>query len=173
LAAFYADHDIAAETVSGLRQLGHQVTATRALRQERASDARQLWTAAVNGWILITHDANDYRLVHEAWYLWGVGQPHAGIVEIPHWNGLLRQWTPANAARELATFVDQHPSIANQLYVWERRPAGEWSHHPRTRRARVPRKRRGWHRRYRVRADIIGAFLWYRSTLFLGSFDRL
>lgn len=121
MASFYADHDIAAETVSGLRQLGHQVTATRALHQERASDARQLWTAAVNGWSLITHNANDYRLLHEAWHLWGVAQPHAGILVIPHWDGLLRQWTPANAARELATFIDRNPAIANQLYVWERR----------------------------------------------------
>ena len=121
MANLYADHDIASETVVVLRQLGHQVTSTRALHHERASDALQLWTAALNGWNVITHNTSDYRLLNEAWHLWGVGQPHAGILIIPHWDGLFRQWTPANAARELATFIDRNPSIANRLYAWERR----------------------------------------------------
>jgi hypothetical protein len=69
LASFYADHDIAAETVLGLRRSGNRVTATRALHQERASDARHLWTAAGNAWIIITHSANDYHLLHEEWHL--------------------------------------------------------------------------------------------------------
>ncbi len=125
MASFYADHDIAAQTVYWLRQLGHDVTTTRALHQERASDAHQLWTAALNGWILVTHNTDDYRLLHEAWQLWGVDRAHNGVLVIPHWQSLLPQWAPEAAARELASFMTQHLSIENQLYIWQRRTG--WS----------------------------------------------
>jgi hypothetical protein len=120
MAVIYADHDIATETVAELRQLGHQVTTTRALHQERASDALQLWTAAIRRSILISHNANDYRLLHEAWHRWGVDRAHAAIILFPHWDGLLREWTPTRAARELSAFINQHPIIDNERWRWVR-----------------------------------------------------
>lgn len=121
---FYADHNVSTHTASALRRRGHDVTMAREIHQERAADYRQLLVAAEESRILITHNERDFSLLHGAWLLWtaawAVAPQHSGILSFPQWRPTLQDWDSEDAAEQLTTFVEQHPSLANQLYVWRR-----------------------------------------------------
>ncbi len=127
MASLYIDNDVAVGVAVLLRGAGHQAVTTRDLGRTRASDAAQLLTAAQRNWIFVTHNANDFALLHDGWRrwseAWGVPAQHAGIVVLP-------QATAAERARrrldevELAQFlIDLFATgapRANELWQWRR-----------------------------------------------------
>lgn len=113
MAAYYLDNDVAPAVALILRQLGHAATTAREVGSARAGDPEQLLVASSRREILVTHNARDFILLHQAWLrwqqAWGVSQPHHGILVIP--QGPAEQ----NAAR-LARFVEARPTLENQLH---------------------------------------------------------
>ena len=121
MATLYTDHNVALRTAHLLRWRGYDVVTARDLHLERASHARQLLTAATYGRILITHNVNDFTLLHEAWQMWsgawGVQPVHGGILLIPH------RWQPADAAHHVDAFLHMHPLLVSRLCEWR---GGSW-----------------------------------------------
>ena len=70
MAAFYCDEDMAIALVTLLRDRGHTATYTYPERRKGAPDPHQLLYAAVRGWIFLTHNRDDYQMLHDAWLLW-------------------------------------------------------------------------------------------------------
>jgi len=127
MARLCLDNDIAVRVAIILRGAGHQVVTTREIGLARASDAELLLTAAQRGWILVTHNADDFTLLDDGWHrwsaAWGIPVVHAGILLLP-------QATPAERTQgrlgppELADLirgllVSGSPG-ANELWQWKR-----------------------------------------------------
>lgn len=85
--------------------------------------------AAEAGRILITHNRNDFILLHRAWHRWsrrwGVYRLHAGILIIPQ----MPHWQPAQAAAEIETIVRQ-ASIDGELYAYDWQVGTGWQRDP-------------------------------------------
>ena len=116
MAAFYLDHNVPLEVASYLRTTGHDVRTTRDIRKERASDDEQLIIAFQAGRILITQNADDFILLHRAWYrwsrLWSLEIDHPGILVLES----------GRSARQLATaiesLIDSGEKIQGRLFAW-------------------------------------------------------
>ena len=83
---------------------------------ERAGDEQHLSQAAGSGWILITHNARDFTLLHGAWRRWsrewGMMARHAGILV------LIPPVAPSRAAQEIAALLESGRLLHNELYIW-------------------------------------------------------
>lgn len=124
MATFLLDHNIAFNVSIHLRARGHAAYLARELRLARAEDDEILVASVQRGAILVTHNADDFALLHFAWQrwarLWGV-EPrprHSGIlVVIPPPQLRLG---PESLAAQLETLVESGLEIENRLYVWRR-----------------------------------------------------
>ncbi len=112
----YGDHNFARPAVEFLRGFGYDVVASREIAYERAFDDEQLIFAARHGRVLLTHNGDDFDLLHDAWRRWslewGVQRSHAGILVLP------QEWTHERKAREIDHFLRSGPALANQLFRW-------------------------------------------------------
>lgn len=124
VARFYLDENVSTELSDVLVSAGHDVLSTDDAGRKGNSDVRQLVFAAREGRIAITHNRDDFVLVHEAWIAyataWGVARPvkHPGISVLPQ--------PPLMPSTEAADEIDRvsHVSrLANRIWVW-RRPLG-------------------------------------------------
>jgi hypothetical protein len=122
VAEFYLDHNVAVGTGRALRNAGHGARWAAEIGLARGRDQWQLLTAAQRGWILVTYDWKDFRLLHDAWRewppAWGVAPApqHAGILVLPAPGA--GRWTPDEAAVRLADFVAGAPPLDNTLHRW-------------------------------------------------------
>jgi hypothetical protein len=86
--AFYLDNDVSCDLGDLLTAAGHIVWHTRDLGLARANDAAQMLTAVDRGAVMVTHNAKDYTLIHQAWHLlgarWKINERHPGILILPH-----------------------------------------------------------------------------------------
>ena len=76
----YADENVKEAIVAGLRQRGMDLVTAEERNQRRTDDEVLLETAAVEGRILLTNDA-DFLRIHAEWM--AAGRDHAGIVYWP------------------------------------------------------------------------------------------
>ena len=122
MASFYTDHDVALQVAVLLREHGHTALTARVIGLERAGDHEHLLTTAQRGWILVTHNRQDFFLLHDAWRHWfqvlNVSVVHAGILILPH--GL-----PSQTVQFLEDFLLSGLPLSNELYVW--RPLSGWT----------------------------------------------
>ncbi len=83
---------------------------------ERASDDAHLSLAARSGWILVTHNAKDFILLHAAWRRWarewGAEARHAGSLI------LSTSASRRRATHELLDLVRLHTDLTDELYTW-------------------------------------------------------
>jgi hypothetical protein len=124
VARFYLDADIRVEIARILRERGHDAVASKELGFEYAQDEEQLLTAARREAILVTHNRDDFRMLHRAWHLWSaawrVTQAHAGIVVVPQ-----QRWPLATEATELIQAVQLFgDDLSLRLLDW--RPSTGW-----------------------------------------------
>jgi hypothetical protein len=119
VAAVYSDYDVAYDTALTLRSFGHHVVTTRDMGQDEATDDRQLLTAATNGWVLVTHNRDDFVLLHRAWHswtaAWSILVAHSGILVLPQ-----QRWNAVEQAEVLDRFLRSHESLLNEAYVCDR-----------------------------------------------------
>jgi len=126
---FYFDQNVAVQVATQLRYYGHHATTARDEGQTGVGDDRHLLMASLRGWTLVTHDRNDFSLLHDAWRRWSVAwqvtplPQHAGVLVIPQ-----GRWSAAEAARELDSFVRAGHPRTNELYHWQ--PGPGWVQQP-------------------------------------------
>jgi hypothetical protein len=88
----------------------------------RAKDAAQLVVAAQQHRVLVRHNANHYKLLHDAWRIWSrewpIAATHAGILILPHDQ-------PAMIAQQIDVFLSLALPLRNELYFWKN--PGEWT----------------------------------------------
>lgn len=124
MARFYTDEDIPSRLVQLLYDSDqhHDVITTRNVNKQGDSDADQLLTATQQRRILLTHNEDDFLLLHLAWHRWsrhwGVNPPpsHTGIVAVPQ----QRSYPFQNMVNELDWLVSSGQPLANELYRWHR-----------------------------------------------------
>src|SRR3954447_2093170 len=101
MANFYCEDGVSPELAKALGIRGHGATAARSVGKSSAFDEDHLWYATQHGLILITHNIEDFLMLHRAWVQWQVSQPHPGIL-------LINQMPRGGAARtaeEIHQFV--------------------------------------------------------------------
>jgi Domain of unknown function (DUF5615) len=76
----YADENVKAAIVAGLRRNGMDVVTAQERGQRETDDEILLETAASEGRLLLTNDT-DFLRIHSEWL--GIGRSHAGIVYWP------------------------------------------------------------------------------------------
>jgi hypothetical protein len=123
LASFYLDQDVDVALAPALQEFGHTAVATGALGLARSPDAAQLLFAAKRRWVLISHNRDDFVVLHDAWKLWtvdwDVAVEHAGILVIPQRIGA-DFWTVPHAAGQIDELIRQARPLSNELYEWRR-----------------------------------------------------
>jgi hypothetical protein len=127
VAHLYFDNDVSHRLIPDLEAAGHTVLTARDRGLAEADDNTQFLAVVRTSRLLVTHNRNDFALLHDAWRLWpvefGVALPaHPGILVLDHGSpGVLYDAMGAF----LATM--QAAALANELFWW--------------------RHRDGWHRR--------------------------
>ena len=119
----YIDEDLSDDLPSALRALGYDAVHAREAGNERQINPRQLAFAARHGRLLVTANAQDFRMLHEAWVVWSTEwpaaglAPHPGIALVPNPNAMR---TPAIARilDELARGIGG-ADPRNRLYRWK------------------------------------------------------
>lgn len=119
MADFALDNNVAIGVAPLLKARGHSVVTARDAGMWRAWDDEHLWVAAQAGRVFVTHDEEDFTLLHRAWLRWGVAIPHASIAAVPQGAA----WPEQRIADELHALVRGFSPLANSLYRW-RQPLG-------------------------------------------------
>ena len=119
---FYIDEDPQQDLAKTLQDLGFDALATREAGTKGASDARQLDFAVGQERVLITCNATDFALIHEALVLWSRRQgssdvpPHSGILIVPNGNRMDLEGVTRIVA-EFATSPDAD-RVTGRLFEW-------------------------------------------------------
>lgn len=129
MADFYWDEGTSIPFAGLMEPLGHDVVIARTFHPQRTSDHVHLATATRLGRILVTHNRDDFLLLHRAWRdwfnEWGPSPPpiHTGIIILPQPPHLDSQGAAAILDRFVRT---ERPSagIANRIFEWRR--VGGW-----------------------------------------------
>ena len=140
MARFHLDHNVSSYIAEDLRSRGHDVVTAWDLQLTAADDDVHLWQAAVTERILVTHNADDFILLHKAWRRWLAGwsrvlrqeqvevvaPQHAGILIIAQAPHLL----PETAAEELDRLVSSGAPMADELYLYDWQEGRGWLREP-------------------------------------------
>ena len=125
MASLRLDHDVSRDAAGLLRQAGHQANTAWEEGLARAKDDEHLLLAAQGGQVFITHNHEDFFLLHDAWRRWSIAWQvdvrHAGILVIP-------QWPAERIATEVDAFLQQGLPLSNELYHWK--PSVGWVRRP-------------------------------------------
>lgn len=113
MADFYLDADVSLSLAELLRDHGHTVRTSRGEGRERAKDPAQLLFSSQHGLVFITHNVDDFRLLHDAWLLWIATAEHSGILALEQ----VPVWRLAQAVEDL---LRAHPSVRGQMWEWTR-----------------------------------------------------
>jgi hypothetical protein len=118
----YLDENVDRLLIALLRAVGIDVVYSRDVFPSGTSDHLHLLTAAQTRRILVTHDKEDFRLLHFAWHDWFAAfevlpRPrHAGILRLPQSPTLATR----QAAHLLQTLLVDAPEdvISDRLLEW-------------------------------------------------------
>jgi hypothetical protein len=120
LAALSLDEDVDVAIQAALQRKGYHTVTARDRRTRRARDAANLLVAAQDKRVFVTHNATDFKLLHEAWRTWSMPIPHAGILIVPQ-----QRWSAEEAAEKIEEFVKSGVDPTNELYEWK--PGRGWT----------------------------------------------
>jgi hypothetical protein len=127
--AFYIDENVSFLLDGFLRGYGHSVISTHDEGREGSPDPHQLFYVTEHNCVLITHNANDFKLLHDAWHLWTyrwqLPHRHAGIIIAPQTRG----YTPPVVAEHVHALTRQEDTFTNALYSLQ--PRFGWVRNPR------------------------------------------
>lgn len=124
-ARFSLDENVSNQLAPLLEAHGHDVRTTRQLGTSGIKDYEQLRQATRQGRILVTHDEDDFRLLHGAWRTWFAewGTPplpqHGGILSIPQFP-ILRVDEAADVLDRFVRSLDAAHGIVNRFFAWSR-----------------------------------------------------
>lgn len=118
------DHNVAADLLPLLRGAGHDIVTADELSLSAATDAEHLLAAAEDKRVLLTYNARDFLLLHDAWRRWStawrVMRHHAGILILTAPPAL----SIPESAREVDALLAAQLPLTDQLYRWGR--SGGW-----------------------------------------------
>ena len=84
MTALYLDEDVPIALGGLLSARGHIIFTTRTESRLGSNDPDQRFFAANRGLVIVTHNRDDFGLLHQAWLVWtqqwGLQRPHAGII---------------------------------------------------------------------------------------------
>ena len=110
MAQFHFDENTNYDIAVALMARGHDVVTSRDVGLDGHDDDEQLLAAATAGRILVTHNREDFILLHRTWQrwsrAWGATVAHAGILIVPQDKGV----PPDMAAREIDVSWPNSPS---------------------------------------------------------------
>lgn len=139
MARFHLDHNVSHQIAELLRTRGHDVLTAWDLGLMFADDDVHLWTAADDNRIVVTHNRDDFRLLHKAWHRWfflwtaaqigngisAVKPSHSGIIVVPQAPHL----SPAAVATEIDALVAR-VSLVDQFYWYDWQSGRGWMQEP-------------------------------------------
>ena len=120
MATSLLDHNVSREYVALLATHGHTARTARDEALDRADDGALLLFAARRGWVLLTHNGQDFWLLHRAWHHWSVAWQvdppprHGGILVLPQRAHL----PPEFLTLRVAELLDEQADVRNRLYEW-------------------------------------------------------
>jgi hypothetical protein len=129
VADLYLDEDLSNDLGPALTALGHDAVHARDIGRNGLGDASQLAHAIAEHRILVTANARDFRLLHEALILGSVllcpsaTREHPGIIAMPNPNAM-----PAQRMAELLDERlrrDDPAALQNRFLRWETSSAWE------------------------------------------------
>jgi len=120
----YLDENVDRRLIFLLRAAGFDVVYSRDEHPSGVSDHMHLLICAQERRIMITHDRDDYRLLHFAWQDWFAA---FAVVSFPRHAGILRlpqspELSTPNAAHVVDEFLTQSApeDFSNRLFEWSR-----------------------------------------------------
>lgn len=117
MARLYLDSDVRAGYVLRLRSRGHDAVHVKDFGTFHETDDYHLSVAALQGRVLVTHNRDDYILLHRAWRRWTenwrVPDQHPGILVVP-------QDKTTDVITAIDDFFALGLPIVNLLYVFTR-----------------------------------------------------
>ena len=139
MASFYLDENVSGHTLPEFVARGHDPLHARTVLAKGTSDHLQLATAVRAGRILVTHNRDDFRLLHKAWHRWfflwtatqisnginAVKPSHSGIIVVPQAPHL----SPATVAAEVDSLVAR-VSLVDQFYWYDWQSGRGWVQEP-------------------------------------------
>jgi uncharacterized protein with PIN domain len=89
VARLYLDSDVSRWLALPLRATGHDAITAHAVGLRNAADEEQLLFAAQEARVLLTHNRDDFAMLHRAWLAWPaalrVAAPaHSGVLVLDH-----------------------------------------------------------------------------------------
>jgi hypothetical protein len=140
MARFHLDHNVSNSIAQDLRHRRHDVVTARELGLTSADDDVHLWTAAGDKRIFVTHNREDFRLLHKAWCRWAAGwrrilqreqitvvfAAHPGVLIVPQAPHL----APETTAVEIDRLVSSGAPLANELYLYDWQTGRGWVREP-------------------------------------------
>jgi hypothetical protein len=122
VATFYLDQNVSHKIIPLLQGAGHRAVTARATNLDRAGDDELVFLAWQNQWITVTHDLDDFLLLHRTLQRWAAHwnhmDMHAGILSMADSLSLWEQ------AFVLDVFIASGLPIINAFYEW--RSVGSW-----------------------------------------------
>ncbi len=109
----YLDECVDHRLAEALRKRGFTVHTALDSGMTELSDERQLSFAATHGWMIVTHNAKDFRRLHNA--MRGHGEGHGGIVILPERPPLELLET---RAAMLLDWIMTFPEYRSALFTW-------------------------------------------------------
>ena len=120
---FLLDEQLTHRLIRLIEATGHMANSVDRLGLKSLPDEDILWFAKQRDWVLVTVNAEDFKLLHRAFRRWSIADAHAGILVIPD------QLLPSEQTRVLDVFASQQWPIANNLYEWLGDSVGGWVHY--------------------------------------------
>jgi hypothetical protein len=118
LAAILLDENVSARLVPLLRRRGHECISATEIGFSRAKDPGLLLWSATAEHIVVTHDEDDFAMLHRAWRLWStawnVDAVHAGIIAVPQSPA----WPYDRTAQEIDQLVRERGQLTNQFFKY-------------------------------------------------------
>lgn len=122
----FADEDVYSALKVLLVDRGHDISSPILINLRGIGDEMCLLHAAAERRTIITHNGNDFELLHRAWLAWTghwkVPAPmdHAGILVVPQ----LQLLDASTTAERVDTILHREASLENALYRLDR--LGRW-----------------------------------------------
>ena len=120
---FYLDENMAEGLAAALRGLGLDTIITAEMGRKGATDPHQPMSAVEPDRVLITHNNADFRMLHEALFLWASRwnvldrRRHPGIL-------IIEQGAPRRGGLGAATMLDivralrSEGDLSDRLFAW-------------------------------------------------------
>jgi hypothetical protein len=107
----YIDQD-ALDLTRRLGAAGLVVTNARESGISTSNDEVHFLLAARSGWTLITHNIEDFKMLHRAWLLWNMQPNHSGVLILPQADDR------DMLAHEVIAFFAADLPLTNECYIW-------------------------------------------------------